>query len=78
MAIKIQTFDDWLQDFFLEKTDEGKMSLDDDIPDNYEAWLERQDIQDIMDLSEHFAKIMYIQGARDYIQEQLNKLNGIK
>ena len=54
--------------------DGGVPITKDNCEDMFERWLERLDTQEVMDYADGFAKIMYIQGARDYIAEQLEKL----
>ncbi len=67
--IKIQTFEEYLEDLFIRTSNCTK----DNVEDRLDNWLSGLEPKDLIDLAEGFGRIQYIQGARDYIQEQINK-----
>jgi hypothetical protein len=64
-----ETFDDFLMEYFCEKVDEGRMALDDDLPDAFEAWLERLEAGDIMELAEE--AIIYYKKQYENIKKNI-------
>jgi len=76
MTVKIKTFEDRLMEILIEGNEYGGVPVTKDNCDNlYDQWIDDMDKQELMDLAEKHAQIQYVQGARDYIAEKLEKLN---
>ena len=76
MTVKIQDFEDFLEEKFIELNEIGGMPITkDNCESMFETWLENRQVSDMMSYADFYGKQMYIQGARDYIAEQLEKLN---
>jgi hypothetical protein len=46
----LTTFEEFLEEYFSEN--DGRMFLDDDLPDAYESWLENLESGELMELAE--------------------------
>ena len=72
--MKIQTFEEHLMEILINGNEYGGTPVtEDNCEDLYERWIEDMDKQELIDLAEKHSEIMYVQGARDYIAEQLAK-----
>ena len=63
----MDTFENFLKDIHADDFTEGV--LDDDMGDDFDNWIQSQDVQDIMDYAESYGKAMYKLGASDAVNE---------
>jgi hypothetical protein len=58
---KQMTFDKWLEWYFVEEVEEGRMALDDDLGDATDRWMETLTKEDYADLAHRYGNDMVIE-----------------
>jgi len=62
-----QTFEDFLNQYFIDLGEvNGTPIIKDNVEDMFDRWLQKHDIQDIIDLGELYGKYQFLAG-KEYI-----------
>ena len=70
-----QKFNDFLLQYFIDLREDGGVAITkDNIEDMFDNWLQKHDIQDIIDLGELYGKYQYIAGKEEILLK-ITKLN---
>ena len=73
------SFEQWLEEKYIEQGEDNGMSITkDNVEDMFDRFLQKSDVQEIMDYADRYGKLMYVLGQRDQIAEHLNYLNDKK